>query len=517
MSFIWFGMMFFMFLFYIKNNISGLLDSDMSSEMILAEQLAKEGKIMSDQWYYSTEIRVLSTQLIFTPLFQIFGAGYSWHKIRVLGTILCVIVLMISFYLLCRVLKIRNIPYYAAFLLLPVSYEYFFFMFCNLLYLPYVVITFLTLGIVLDGTRRSFKNRRTAIELLLLFGLSVGAGAGGFRELLVCYLPLFLAGCILLWAEKVNEKHKWCIWIGTAFLGACMGLIINITILSQKYSFWDFTGIIVQGFSFSKLEQAVNAMLVNMGFQSYVELMSPEVLFKEVFFCGWFLLVCCAVVNILKKKEIYTLEERFVTIFSLCNAVLMLGIYSFTDMKFEIRYFTLVTFMAIPLVAIYLNKRKRNLVYDGILIGLVIGSLGISASYYENNTVNWAHPNEEFSEISRLIVNYGYQNGYAGYWQANVLTEISDGKIEVWDYGDTSEGLQIEKMNQWLQLKSHVEQPPTGKVFVLLTSEQSKNTKWKVKPEDSRIIYQSDDFILYGFDSYEDIKANLKRSKKNIL
>ena len=72
-------------------------------------------------------------------------------------------------------------------------------------------------------------------------------------------------------------------------------------------------------------------------------------------------------------------------------------------------------------------------------------------------------------------------------------------------------------MNQWLQLKSHVEQPPTGKVFVLLTSEQSKNTKWKVKPEDSRIIYQSDDFILYGFDSYEDIKANLKRSKKNIL
>lgn len=70
---IWFGIMFFMFLSYIRHNISNVLDSDMSSEMVLANQLAEEGGILSHQWYYSTELRVLSTQLVFAPLFKILG------------------------------------------------------------------------------------------------------------------------------------------------------------------------------------------------------------------------------------------------------------------------------------------------------------------------------------------------------------------------------------------------------------------------------------------------------------
>lgn len=97
----------------------------------------------------------------------------------------------------------------------------------------------------------------------------------------------------------------------------------------------------------------------------------------------------------------------------------------------------------------------------------------------------------------------------------SILTELSNGKIEVWDYGTTSGGLQIESMNQWLQLKSHINQLPTGKVFVLLSSEQLQNTQWSVEPDSSDILYQSGLYTLLGFDNYEDVKSHLQGRKKS--
>gem|GEM_PF-5435070 len=40
------------------------LDADMASEQLLANLLAQKGGVMSTNWYYSTELRVLNTQLV---------------------------------------------------------------------------------------------------------------------------------------------------------------------------------------------------------------------------------------------------------------------------------------------------------------------------------------------------------------------------------------------------------------------------------------------------------------------
>ena len=50
-----------------------ILDSDASSEMVLAQQLSQNGGILSRDWIYSTELRVMSTQLVFAPLFLLFS------------------------------------------------------------------------------------------------------------------------------------------------------------------------------------------------------------------------------------------------------------------------------------------------------------------------------------------------------------------------------------------------------------------------------------------------------------
>ena len=52
-------------LFYLLR-VEKLIDADMSSEMVLSDILAKQGGIITPDWKYSTEIRVLNNQIIFS-------------------------------------------------------------------------------------------------------------------------------------------------------------------------------------------------------------------------------------------------------------------------------------------------------------------------------------------------------------------------------------------------------------------------------------------------------------------
>ena len=59
------------------------IDSDMSSELVLAKLLSEQGGILAENWFYSTEIKVLNSQIFIAPLFWIFK---SWATVRWVGT-----------------------------------------------------------------------------------------------------------------------------------------------------------------------------------------------------------------------------------------------------------------------------------------------------------------------------------------------------------------------------------------------------------------------------------------------
>ena len=80
-------------------NITDLLDSDMASDMIYANLLAKEGSFLSTSWYYSTELRIITNHLVFAPLFLL---TQDWFLVRVLGSALTYALLVLSVYALLR-------------------------------------------------------------------------------------------------------------------------------------------------------------------------------------------------------------------------------------------------------------------------------------------------------------------------------------------------------------------------------------------------------------------------------
>ena len=78
------------------------LDADMASEQLLANLLAQKGGVKSSTRYYSTELRVLNTQLVMAPLFRLFT---SWHTVRVVGSVTAFVVSVSSIKFLMGYIK----------------------------------------------------------------------------------------------------------------------------------------------------------------------------------------------------------------------------------------------------------------------------------------------------------------------------------------------------------------------------------------------------------------------------
>ena len=226
------------------------VNSDDAGELILSSLLAKEHRIITPDWYYSTELRVLNTQLVFAPLFFFTN---NWHVIRVAGALILVLILACSTVYMCRGMGFRQGAVLVALsLCVPVSAEYYQFVIERSYYIPHVSTMFLTIGMMLrlnrqerlsserkqftqglnhsqeaeqeninrtQYTKRRLKLRARISERIssggkpgvrpraarivlcfLSFLLALGTGLGGPRLIILFYLPLFLTTAVV-WAQ----------------------------------------------------------------------------------------------------------------------------------------------------------------------------------------------------------------------------------------------------------------------------------------------------------------------------
>lgn len=131
-------------LLFLNARINALLDSDMSSEMVLAQLLAKENAALSTHWYYSTELRVLNTQLLYAFFFKL---SNNWHWIR-MASIICLwcIIIGIYYFWACAEGCKKYFLITALLLLAPISEDYFRFVLAGVYYIPHIAIAFAALA-----------------------------------------------------------------------------------------------------------------------------------------------------------------------------------------------------------------------------------------------------------------------------------------------------------------------------------------------------------------------------------
>ncbi|MBQ7529585.1 hypothetical protein IJT10_06745, partial [bacterium] len=111
------------FTLYIFNQrVDLLIDADTSNEMILGKLLAEEGGILSKDWFYSTELRVINIQIVYKLGFLLFD---NWHYVRIFSIACFMVTIFASYYFLAYSANLRKYALITGLpLLLPFSSQY---------------------------------------------------------------------------------------------------------------------------------------------------------------------------------------------------------------------------------------------------------------------------------------------------------------------------------------------------------------------------------------------------------
>ena len=130
-------------------------------------------------------------------------------------------------------------------------------------------------------------------------------------------------------------------------------------------------------------------------------------------------------------------------------------------MQYVQRYNIPIIIYFIPLIIFFFKHNNWHVTYKKTitLILTILLILNATYNYYHNY---FKYPKEsEFKSIANILLKNKTYNGYSGFWTANTLTELSDGKIDVWVWNDClpkSEDLSgvhsIDQTYQWLQKKT---------------------------------------------------------------
>ncbi|MBP5606803.1 MAG: hypothetical protein J6X66_00850 [Lachnospiraceae bacterium] len=490
-------------LFYLLR-VTRLLDADMSSEMVLSEILAKEHGIITPNWKYSTEIRVLNNQIFFSLFLAL---TKSYHISRLLSGVVLFIIYGASYHYLCTRAGLKKyFPHTAWLLFIPFSADYAYIILYGLFYIPHIAISFTAAALTLHIGHTDDKRKKCILMILLLL-LSVAAGMGGPRQIVISFLPL------LMLALLHSFMHRRLLWAGgfIAFAGGCAGYGINRFFLSGRYHFNSWDNINFTGFSFERAQTLIMGILHEYGYTEGSLFSAALIKNAAALLIVLGIILYC--VSYLRRGEKKEPGERFVAGCAAMTAAVYFLLYLLTDMYYEDRYALPVIVFAVPLAGYALQCAKKEAVLNdkkdriwpyiipvGILLSVLAAGLGRYPGLWRTDL------SSSMKEAADSLAAAEYTAGYASYWNGNIMTELSNGRFEMFNWDDYVDGkVDVDELYVWLQPISHYEKRPDGKIFILLSSEEEGLCPLTDYLTEDDVAFRNDSYVAYGFESREDM------------
>lgn len=459
-----------------------LLDSDMASEMVLAAQLNREGGFLSTAWYYSTELRVFCEQLLFKLGLWVFPQ--NWHAARTLAqAILSAVVAASGLYFLYGTGLRKSVPWLVGAMLCPFGFWQLFHCVFGGFYYVHMIFVMLSMGLVLHITANLHSARRTALRMALLAMLAFAAGLNGIRILMNLYVPLTAAALVLLawrWNQAKLEHPRQVPQVrlaGAALWAAAFslaGYLVNVKVLAVNHSFSDQAERSWTELSFEYLMKVWANFLTLFGYPGdtgALDFGNPVPLFSLQGILGALGLVIAGVLLasvvhlLLRRRQLTFLQGALLAVFLSC---LLVDGVAFAFMNEMIGINGSYWLPVLPLAFAVLGVEgetfplRRGLPRQGLAVAFAAAFLGVSTSTTLHFVEVPPRGEPHLETICDWLVENGYTQGYATFWFANVMTELSDGNLEMWDVTDLSRM----DLHGWLQAKSHVD-PPEGEVFLI--------------------------------------------------
>ncbi len=550
------------------------IDSDMAAEMVFSRLLAQEGKwIATENWYYSTEFRVLYTQLIMTPLFHVLS---DWHVIRVITNMITYLLMLGAYFYCMRPLKIRRtvVVFSAVILLLPFSETFVTHMQMGNTYMWHVILILLAFGMFLRLAGRDGQGKLSRILTGILYvGLSMVCGLSGVRYMLALQVPLCItAGVYILksgefarlrkefspenpWRQLHSvlsgERLAYLVYSLLGLTAAGIGYVMNVAVLGKRFQFqmYDATNFIkvFQGVLLERIQDTIGNLLQLFGYieeKGFLSIRGLISLLAFGFLAGIvFLTVRCSRLLAEEWKKWEAEEEkggrqagrgsmqqakqesmqqekpadqtkqqrkilahsRFILWFFVTAFVLNTFVFLFTTSTIVARYYITVFLFVLPLLCIYFTYEKLPL--DRLLLTVFLcGALTLTTAKCVYSFID-KDKNADKRPVAAYLEEQGYTFGYASYWNGNIMTELTDGAVEIANIHE------IDRMDlfTWSSpMKYYQEGYHDGKTFILLTAQEAAEYAQVPVIAAGKAVYEGQGYVVLHYDSVEELWSEVE-------
>lgn len=482
------------------------LDADQSSEMVLASLLNEEGAFLSENWYYSTELRVVSPVPVYQLGLRLFS---SWHMARTFSIAVLLAGTVAAFLYLMRSAGIREAGIYAAAcLILPISWLSMFMLIYGQFYSMYFILICLILGLLMHLD----EGRHRLPRLAVLLALSVYGGMQGVRLLMLCAAPLALSCCLLLvlrartCASLREALHTpqaaQAAGMAMVCAGMLAGYLINEKVFGALYSYRHYSDTVMNGLNWEELGNQIGYLPRYFGFENGVQLISIDGLTNAL---ALGLTAAAAVCTCALAVRSGSLDARCTLLVWFAVLSMVLGImlncmtrYGHTSGLGSVSYYLPGLLLLTVMIFVWLEKAfSRSYWIRTLLLMMIAAVFALNSVQYIRK--NFRQSDADYETTAQWLVDHGYTNGFATFWNANLLTEASDGVLEVYTYPSWNHS----ELYAWLQKKEHFEQLPEGKVFVFV--EKIEGGQDVPLAREENLVQETYDGKIYAYDSAQEV------------
>ena len=501
------------------------IDSDMASDLILAELLNQEGGILSTQWWYSTELNVFCEQIVYRLGLAIFPG--SWYAARMLGQAILILALLGAYLYVGHGLRLKQCGAWgAAALACPLGVCYLWYALLGGFYLPYMTLLLLGFGALLHLLRPAGGRARMFHGAVLLVS-SLMFGMNGLKGMMGFYIPMVLTALAALglqWhlqPQKRPRRESRLLGLAlAAFLAAGAGYAVYSAVLLPGHYTMSYSSRLWNKMSAEALLGKMTDFLTLFGYPIDSSVGGEVSLFSaEGLLCAFGILTAGAIVASLARllwrwKELDPVQRVAPLLFGSAWLVQSM-IFAWTGELTDTSPYTGLTILPLAFPVLQLEgetehfriPHARRAAAVAFSVCILATSVGSSLRYFTSGY----RTNPHLAEVCTWLQDQGYTQGYATFWNGNVLTEWSDGEIEMW----VTQDFATLQPHQWLQKTSHA-QPPEGPVFLLTTMDELGGMGLSELYWWSDVVYEDSDqavpdrtkrYVVMAYENAADLQA----------
>lgn len=496
------------------------LDSDMAAEMLFSKVLNEGNHVFATpDWYYSTEFRFLYTHLLMAPLLRL---GNDWHMIRLITNVVFYLLLLISYFYLMRPLKVKHCQAVltGCILLLPFSETMMTHMQMGNTYMAHVIIVFLFFGMFLRLCLGGMSRLYGRVTLIFYLLLAVICGVSGVRYLLALQCPLVLAAAVFLLKTEEFQSFRRCMtkegfkWIWHNFSAVCLkyavlgaaasvaGYGINVLYVSRHYVFqtYESTNFIAvyQGVLNERFQNALGSLLMLFGYIPDKSVLSLRGIITIISFILPVVLIYCTV-NRLKESSG---ARYFVALFLTVSFFLNVFVFVFTTSTMVPRYYITIFVFALPVLACFMEEAE--LPFDRLAIGVLLTVCLLLSTGKTVLSFISTDKNADKRQVAEFLVQNDYTFGFATYTNGNIITELTDGSVELANIGDP-EHLEYFK---WSSPMCYYEEGyHEGETFLLLSKDEAAAYAAAEAVKNGMTVYEDDSYVVLTYDSVSELMS----------